>query len=209
MTSPQPGPTSREASERVSIDGDEGYTPLGGLSDDQTSRDRPAWERWGGYTADFLSSAQSEVYRAVRAGYFYLHPPALAHEILRELCNLPRRIQNLRATKLCLYGIEIGRLQGNHVDQRANERTRACMRDMREIDTFHPRATLLDRQLFVEGWKRGAEWASGETRNPQPGSTNKDQVTLSNSGNSGGNSMPPLDVQQPTKHEDDSEHKFK
>jgi hypothetical protein len=153
VSSPQRGSISAEASERVSIDGDEGYTPLGGLPDDQTSRDRPAWERWGGHTADFLSSARSEVYRAVRGGYFYLHPPALAHEILRELCNLPRRIQNLRATKLCLYGIEIGRLQGNHVDQRANERTRACMRDMQDIGTFHPQATLLDRSRT--GRRRG------------------------------------------------------
>jgi hypothetical protein len=146
-----------------------------------------------------LQCVQSEVYRAARAVYFYLRPPALAHEILRECCNLPRRIQNLRATKLCLYGIEIGRLQGNHVDRRANERTRACMRDMQEIDTFHPRATLLDRQLFVEGWKRGAEWASGGTRNPQSGSTHTDLVALSNPDNSGGNSMPPQSTQQQSK----------
>src|ERR1700682_6545048 len=89
VTRPQRGPIFPEASERVSIDGDEGYTPLGGLSDDQTSRDRPAREQWSGYTAEFLSSVQSEVYRAVRAVYFYLRPPALTHEILRECCNLP------------------------------------------------------------------------------------------------------------------------
>jgi hypothetical protein len=190
-------PTSSAVSTEQPTGGRWGYSPTSGhAARDQNTNDLPGRERFRAHKAGVLSNASYRAWSAIRKLCAHLRPGSLTREILRECCNLPSRITVLRESKLCLYGLPIGRLQGNHVDRLGNERTRACSQDMQDIALFHPRATLLDRQLFVRGWQKGAEWALGKIGIPDPGSSHKDQAALSTPGNEGGNSMLPQAVQQ-------------
>jgi hypothetical protein len=83
-------------------------------------------ERFDDHKAGVPSIASYGVWSAIQRLADCLRPGSVAREILRECYNLPRRTQALRESKLCLYGIRIGRLQGNHVDRLGNERTRVC-----------------------------------------------------------------------------------
>jgi hypothetical protein len=61
---------------------------------------------------------------------------------------------------------------------------------------------MLDRQLFVEGWKLGAKWGLGENGNRGLGNSRSGQSASStSSGFEGGNSMPPQVTQQASKHD--------
>jgi len=143
-----------------------------------------------------LSNTLLGISRISRTIAFAVVPPPLVCEILRELCSLPRRIGTIYATKPYLYGIPIGRLAGSRLHQQSNAQTLACMRDTQRINASHPWANLLDRHLFVEGWKAGAEWAFGESRNLHSGSSHTDRRASDASGERGGNSMPPQASQQ-------------
>lgn len=86
-----------------------------------------------------------------------LRSPSI-REIRQEIRSLLWRIGRIcEATPFVCYG-RVGSLQQRH----ENERTLACMKDTQETTLFLPWATMMDRQVFVEGWKRGAEWALRE-----------------------------------------------
>ena len=154
------------------------------------------WWRWDVRTGKRLSSIRWLISRIAQALWseFLWHPSV--REILKELGSLEWRIR-----RICQASISVryGCLQGNRVGRLANARTRACIRDTQEIGTIRPRATLLDRQLFVEGWQRGAEWALCEIRNSRPDSLHIDLEASANP--DGGKSMPPSEVPQPTKRD--------
>jgi hypothetical protein len=169
----------------------EGRVPLASPELHQNGSEHP----WTAVSDDrkslLLSSTLSRICRVFRAVVLALKPSPLVREILRELYNFPSRIGTIYATKPYLYGIPIGRLGGNHLHQKSNAQTLACMRDTQRISASHPWANLLDRHLFVEGWKAGAEWAFGEGRNLRSDSLHTDKGALDGSSERGGNFMPP------------------
>ncbi len=71
---------------------------------------------------------------------------------------------------------------------------RAYIRYMRQLRTEHPQLTILDHLLLGKAWHAGSEW-------DVPAGTLRTQDQCSSANPVGGNSMPPLAVQQPTKHD--------
>jgi len=58
-------------------------------------------------------------------------PDSITRESLRGYCNVPRRIELLRESKLCLCRLRLGRLQQNH-EQRSTIARRGQLADYRE-----------------------------------------------------------------------------
>lgn len=127
-----------------------------------------------------LSRIRRGIYRLCRTTFWIVYPLPLVREILRELCSFPRRIGWLYATKPYLYGIHLGRLGGSPRDRHGNAQTLACIEDTQRITQIHRWANLADRSLFVEGWKRGAEWASREKGTLNPSNAHIEESTSIN-----------------------------
>jgi hypothetical protein len=178
---------------------DQGYIPLGGQWDDQGGNNQRPVVGWRARTITRLSNVQHAVLRLTQSAYRRLRLSESVREILRECCSLPPRIRMIRESNLRVH---FGRLAGNRLYRHDNARTLSCIRDTQDISKYRPKATFLDRQLFVQAWQLGAEWGLSENgirclgnlRNGQPASVNPIL-------DAGGNSMPPLAVQQSTKRD--------
>lgn len=88
---------------------------------------------------------------------------------LREIRTCFRRITSLRALHTILStGIEIGPTFQEYEDGMSGlcRQTLACNADMQRLNDMRPALGLLDLQLYIDGWKRGAEWAISEQRTP-------------------------------------------
>ena len=151
------------------------------------------WWRWDVRTGKRLSNIRWLVLRAGRVLWSELLWRPSTHEILREIGSLGWRIGRICQARI---SVRYGSLQGNYLDRRGNRRTRACIRDTQDIKKFRPRATLLDRQLFVEGWQQGAEWALCEIGNSQVGNSRSNQAAWDDPLRDG-NPTPPSATQQP------------
>jgi hypothetical protein len=89
------------------------------------------------------------------------------HEILLECGNFLWRIRRLRETSAGLlgtFGPTWASLPNGHLLR--CDATRARMMDTQEMRTNHPRATVIDVDLFLEGWLAGAKWAADTFRSP-------------------------------------------
>ena len=89
------------------------------------------------------------------------------HEILLECRNFLWRIRMLRETSAGLlgtFGPTWASLPNGHLLR--CDATRARMMDTQEMRTNHPRATVIDVDLFLEGWLAGAKWAACSGRSP-------------------------------------------
>ena len=74
--------------------------------------------------------------------------------------------------------------------------------DTRGISQSHPRATMIDRQLFVMGSKPEAEWGLDESDTAHQDNLQKDHLASRTPSESrGGNSMPPQRVAQSSKRD--------
>jgi hypothetical protein len=96
-----------------------------------------------------------------------LYPGALGRALLREICNLPRRIQELRRKRLDRSGIRLNPLIRTGLPLAERERVLAdCMRDMRDLFDVRPWTTSTEAELFARGWHLGAEsaWYTTHTR---------------------------------------------
>ena len=110
-----------------------------------------------------------EMLRASVAGWLYRRP--LLYGLLRESRNYLRRIAapaELRAA----YRHPFGDLSFGPVFEEVETRylrlcmkTQACIRDTQQSTQIKKSDSLLDLQLFVAGWKQGAEWGLSEVRN--------------------------------------------
>lgn len=89
-------------------------------------------------------------------------------EVLREIRNLWHRIREIESRQLDRRGIsidprrEIPLLEGSEIA------SACCIQDMRSLYSAHPHATLIDVELFVQGWMRGAASASRSWRTQSP-----------------------------------------
>ena len=146
-------------------------------------------ERSGDHKAEILSNAFCRVWSAIRRLADCLRPGSVAREILREYCTPPSRTKVPRESRLWLYGLQLGPLRGNHAHRNGNERTHVGMRDMQDTALFHPRATLLERRLFVRGWQKGAEWTRGETHSLHSDTLHTDRLASHGSFGRGGDFM--------------------
>lgn len=119
------------------------------------------------------------------------------HEIWREMCNLPRRIQALRESTLCIY---LGTVHQDPLYPLRNMETHACTQDMQSVAYSHRWATRLDHYLFVQGWQLGAEWVLRGMGIPDSGRVYK-SLTAFWSSPAKRHSMSRLATQQETKHD--------
>ncbi len=123
-------------------------------------------------------------------------------EILRECGNLLWRIGKICETSPYGPGAHYGRFAGNREHRRENERTRRCILDTKGISQSHPKATMLDRQIFVMGWKLGAEWGLGESGTSHQDNAQKGhRASRTPSEAWGGNLTPPQAVPQSSKRD--------
>jgi hypothetical protein len=95
-----------------------------------------------------LCAEQALVYRA-----------SLVRAILREIRNLFWRIREIRRTQLHRRGISINPLrQTPSPPERRENALACCIQDTRSLCTSRPVTTLIEAQLFVQGWELGADW---------------------------------------------------
>lgn len=161
-----------------------------------------SWYRADGHKAKRLSVLGYVIFGLLRLlfGRGLLFPST--REILRECGNFLWRIGRICETSPYGPGAHYGRYAGNREHRRENERTRRCILDTRGISQTHPKATMIDRQLFVMGWKLGAEWGLGESGTSHQDNAQKDHLASRTPSESmGGNFMPPEASQQPTTHD--------
>ena len=96
--------------------------------------------------------------RRLLSGSLY-HLPLLRGFLL-ELRSLVCRMV-LRYERRCyLYGFSVGplhQIEGGHLCW--NTRTRACILDMKSFEASRPWATMVDWEVYRDGWVKGAEWA--------------------------------------------------
>jgi len=82
----------------------------------------------------------------------------LLSAIARELCNCGQRIIRLRKSKMYLSGLcmdsDYHSVPG--VFPRPCIRMRACIQGIQSLYTSRPWTTVLDAEIFAQGWKQGA-----------------------------------------------------
>jgi hypothetical protein len=97
---------------------------------------------------------------SVFARMFHFHRHPFLHAVLDEFRSLAGRIHILRTTRLYRYGVDLGqglkRLPNGHLEK--NTRTLSRSLDTKTLFAIHPKASLVDLQLFLAGWDKGAEW---------------------------------------------------
>lgn len=178
---------------------DQGYIPLEGQEGDQDGSGQPQGVGSCGRMVTRLSSVQRAVWRLTQSAYRHLTFSSSVREILRECGSLPHRIRMIRESNLRIH---FGRLAETRLHRRDNARTLTCIRDTRDIDKYHPQATFLDRQLFVQAWQLGAEWGLSESGIQCLDNSRSDQAALDNPVfEMGSNSMLPATVRQSTKRD--------
>jgi hypothetical protein len=112
-----------------------------------------------------LSKVGSVIYGGFQTLYFSGPWRPSIHEILLEIRNCLWRIRKLRETNACLlgtFGPTWATLPSGHLLR--CDATRARMLDTQEMRTNHPAATIIDVDLFLEGWLAGAKWAADTFR---------------------------------------------
>lgn len=125
----------------------------------KTENDRSR-KRHYGYTN---SSAQSSTTppRLFRA--------SLAREVLREIRSLFWRIGELRDKELDRQGICVDPLPSKSYPLALRERALAdCSMDTHNLCISRRHVTLIDAQLFLQGWKLGCAWAFRNSGTPPP-----------------------------------------
>jgi hypothetical protein len=82
----------------------------------------------------------------------------LLSAIARELCNCCQRIIRLRKSKMYLSGLcmdsDYHSVPGAFPQPCI--RMRACIHGIRSLYTSRPSSTVLDAEIFAQGWKQGA-----------------------------------------------------
>src|SRR5208283_4581151 len=91
----------------------------------------------------------------------YNRPPllrfSLVREVLREIRNLFRRIEEIQNRYLDRRGILINLSRDIPLRPEQQETALACcIQDMRNLYTSRPHASLIDAELYLQGWQRGA-----------------------------------------------------
>jgi hypothetical protein len=106
----------------------------------------------------FLQSASSSV------RHFYWSLNLYIHTLLSEFRTVLQRTEFRLKKRLDQNGVDLGahyRMRPNgHLEP--NTRTQNRIRDTRYLLSKHPWATLVDLQIFLEGWDKGAESRSEE-----------------------------------------------
>ena len=84
---------------------------------------------------------------------------SLLREALREIRNVSRRIWLIRDKKLDC-GLQIDPCVALGLPPETQEKALACcMRDMRNLMSSRPPTTMVDAELWLQGWYRGAKSA--------------------------------------------------
>jgi len=87
------------------------------------------------------------------------------HGILSETRSLVPRILFRLKKNLDSCGVDLGTSHQTHPSGHPvpSTRTRARIHDTQCMLSNHPWATLVDLEIFLEGWEKGARWADPET----------------------------------------------
>jgi hypothetical protein len=110
---------------------------------------------------------------------------ARLHELLSEARSLVGRMKTRRERQH--YLVTVGPAWVTDPTQRLVPctRTRARTTDIQEMLSNRPWASLVDLEIFLEGWDRGEKWASqecnSESRNAQSDTTNHCSLSASES----------------------------
>lgn len=99
-----------------------------------------------------------------RLGNWICRYPRL-HGLLLETRNFVFRIGKRYSEPLCVVSVGPFLQEGPPGHLSRNKRTHACIADIRRIFSSRTHLTALDAEIFVAGWKLGAEWAHGNTDN--------------------------------------------
>jgi hypothetical protein len=124
-------------------------TQAAASADDRKHKSRPAPS-----SSQPFSSLGSHLYRS-----------SLARAILLEIRNLLSRIQEIRKTQIHRRGAAIdplGQTQSALEDRKSA--IDCCISDMRNLYAHRPHTTLIEAELFVEGWKAGIAWGRSNMR---------------------------------------------
>jgi len=116
-----------------------------------------------------LHSELPSVVRCVLSTVPHLYPASLARAVLQEIRNLFSRIREIQETQIHRRGVSIDPL--GQIACEGQERERAiidCSSDMRNLYARRPHTTLIEAEIFAQGWRRGAVWAENKKRNKLP-----------------------------------------
>jgi hypothetical protein len=94
---------------------------------------------------------------------------SLLREVLREIRNCLRRIGEIRRRALDRQGISIDPLPEIAAPCARESGSACCIRDMQNLYNVRPATTLIDAELFLQGWTCGAAWNLGRTHSELPG----------------------------------------
>jgi hypothetical protein len=126
--------------------------------------------------------------------WYYVSVPRL---LAMELRNLFHHIK----VSLEMPGLEIRGYRGSvrkgmyaPLAFQSQSCRRAYIRYMQQLQLEHPRLSIFDLLLVGKAWQAGSEWDG-------PVGILRTQDRCSSANPVGGNSMPPISVQQPTKHD--------
>jgi hypothetical protein len=130
---------------------------------------------------------------ALRRWYYVSAPQLLA----MELGNLFHRIRvslEMRAWERRGYKGSVRHWLHAPLAFRSQSCKRAYIRYTQQLQAEHPRLSIFDHLLVGKAWQAGSEWDG-------PVGILRTQDRCSSANPVGGNSMPPISVQQPTKHD--------
>ena len=107
-----------------------------------------------------VHSRTAHVLRAVEPSYRprLLHA-SLLRAVLREIRNCASRIGEIRRRRLDLQGVALDPCRELSFPPELRESALACcIEDTRNLYKLRPATTLIDAEVFGQGWRLGVEW---------------------------------------------------
>ena len=133
----------------------------------------------GGTNRGTLEAAAADSHPHIAVGWCGTLPVAvrphrslrisLLRAVLREIRSLISRIAEIRDRQLDLQGVSVDPCQEQSFPPELRESALArCIADTRNLYKSRPATTLIDAELFVQGWKLGIAWGCHNLRKQPP-----------------------------------------
>jgi hypothetical protein len=159
------------------------------------------WAAWRSGELGAMSTLQIAAGRTLQYLAPFFRLPPLVREILKEYRNVPARISAIRESKLYGYGNRIGTIDLRDDDLFDNKVTLACTADTQRIFDICPWVRVLEAELCIAAWKRGAKWAFDYVHTRHSGSLQMANLSCDAPCCKGSDSSPSLTVPQGSMHD--------